>query len=66
MYIITERHGIFNTNHVSLVSDGKVIYALDGGVKRPVSYDPEDMKLIVDAIKAGKPYVELGGYDGQE
>lgn len=62
MYIITERHGIFNTNAIPVIScDSVIVYARHGNMNIPVSSNPEDMKKIAEAIKAGKDYVELGG-----
>ena len=60
MYIITEKHGIFNTDSIPVIStDGRVVYANCNGQPRPISYKPEDFKTIADGIKAGAPYVEL-------
>ena len=62
MYIITERHGIFNTNAIPIIStDGVMVYARCGNVNVPVSSNPEDMGKIAEALKAGKDYVVLGG-----
>lgn len=62
MYIITERHGIFNTKAIpEISSDGVHVYARVGTLNIPVSSDPEDMSKIAEALKAGKDYVVLGG-----
>lgn len=61
MYIITERHGIFNTDTIPVITcDSKTIYANCNGQTRPISYNAADMALIAEAIKAGVPYIELG------
>ena len=62
MYIITERHGIFNTDAIPVIlDDGKHIFAVCDGLKRAISYEIADKEKIAEAIKAGESYVELGG-----
>lgn len=61
MYIITERHGVFNTDAIPVIlDDGRHIYALCDGIKYPISYDIEDKAKIISALKVGESYVVLG------
>ena len=60
MYIITERHGIFNTEVIpTIFDDGVHIYAKLGTLNVPVSSDITDMQKIIAALKAGESYVVL-------
>lgn len=61
MYIISARHGIFNTEAIPVISsDGVHIYAKVGTQNVPISSDITDMEKIISALKAGESYVVLG------
>ena len=60
MYIITEKHGIFNTDHIPVIMcDNRAIYANCNGQNRVISYKPEDMEVIALGLRTNARYVEL-------
>lgn len=60
MYIITKTHGVFNTDCIPEIStDGVHVFAHGYGNPRPISYTPETLTTIIEALKNGADFVEV-------
>ena len=60
MYIINNKGYIFNTDLMhEIMADNTHILAVYGNSTRTISYNPAELKTIVDALKRGDSVVEV-------
>ena len=60
MYIINNKGQIFNTDCIpEITTDGTHVLAVFGNTPRPISYNPEAIKTIAEALKSDADYVEV-------
>ncbi len=60
MYIINTKGEIFNTECIpQITTDSVHVYAVFNNTPRTISYNPETIRTIADALRAGRDYVEV-------
>jgi hypothetical protein len=60
MYIINTKGEIFNTECIQqITTDGVHVFAVFNNTPRTISYNPETIRTIADAIKKHRDYVEV-------
>ena len=60
MFIINKKNEIFNTDCIpEITTNGAQVLAMFGNTPRPISYNPDSLTTIADAIRDGRDYVEV-------
>ena len=60
MYIINNKGEIFNSDCIpEITTDGVHVFARGNEAPRVISYNPESIRTIADALKKNKHFVEV-------
>lgn len=60
MFIINNKNEVFNTDCIpEITANSAQVFAMFGNATRTISYNPDSLTTIADAIRAGRDYVEV-------